>query len=316
MDLQVNLQDKENTMGSVFRFWGLAALVAAVGFFAAGCGADGEPGRPPVASGDVTVTPAHAPVARGESLQLGVTVESAGTPPEVVWLATPPAWGNVTAAGLLTVNQNAPAGSTITIRATVPDTGDFGTATVDIVEVATGVTVTSPHTLVAMGETLQLRATVEPAGAFQEVEWALVEPPAGVAVDTEGLLTVAGNVPEGTLIVRASAVTHPGVSGQLAVEIVTVEYANTPRSVTVLPLEVFVTEGDFRQFTAMVFPARAPQNVTWTVIGQTEGDEISADGLLRTVEVDENEGTRVLTVVATAVGFPDEVFGTGRVNVL
>ncbi|WP_146185847.1 Ig-like domain-containing protein [Flavobacterium album] len=151
-----------------------------------------------------------------------------------------------------------------------------------------------PATITTAGGTLPLTATVNPSGANQAVTWSVVSGPA--TVNTSGVVTATGN---GTVTVRATSVGDPTIFDDIVITI------NAPVAVTGImiatqggvPAEI-TTAGGTLQLTAIVSPAGANQDVTWSVVNGSAFGSVSATGVVTAIA----NGT--VTIRATSVADP------------
>ena len=195
----------------------LAAILAAL-FMAAGCptDVDNSPGVSTKVTG-VSVTPAAADVNQGGERQFEAAVAGTGTyPSTVTWtiVETGIQAGTGIVGGLLTVDANEPAESTLTIKASSTLAGYthvFGTATVTVKAssspTVTGVAVEPATADVTQGNDQQFTATVSGTGAYLEtVTWTIDgaeangKTAAGSEITTGGLLKVSAAEPADSVI--------------------------------------------------------------------------------------------------------------------
>ncbi|WP_311135688.1 leucine-rich repeat protein [Acetobacterium tundrae] len=150
----------------------------------------------------VTITPASASLAIGDTLQLTATVAPSNATNQNV------DWSVVAGTGTATIDANglltATAGGTVTVKATASDGyGAVVSKDITIKVPVTGVTITPASASLAIGETLQLTATVAPGNATnQAVNWSVVTGTGTAIIDTNGLLTATAG---GTVTVKATA---------------------------------------------------------------------------------------------------------------
>jgi len=197
-----------------------------------------------------------------------------------------------------------------TVRAILSFTVENVAPTSVTVIPATGATVT-------LGETLQFTAVVNPSTASQSVTWTVagetgpVKP--GTSIDAaSGLLTVDATETAGTILTVTATSSTTSVFASVNVTVVNAE----PTIFTITPAgnATSVVRGDTLQFSAVVNPPTASQDVTWSVTGGISGGitSINANGIL-SVDANEMKGTP-LTVVATSAAFT-YIFATFEVTV-
>ncbi|WP_428275267.1 Ig-like domain-containing protein [Candidatus Palauibacter sp.] len=193
----------------------------------------------------VAVTPATARLAAlGSTVRLSAQVRDqsgqAMSGVAVEWATGNPVVATVDASGLVTAVAN----GTATVTATAG--GASGSATVEVAQEVTAVTVLPSADTLMVGDTLRLSATAEDANG-RAVEaagfvWAS-DDPSVVAVDTSGLVTAVG-AGEVDVVVTAS-----GVTGRARLLVVGV----TPATVEVIPDSLhFTALGDTTRLTAQV----------------------------------------------------------------
>jgi hypothetical protein len=169
----------------------------------------------------VAVTPSTADVDQGSTQQFTATVTGENSPSQgVTWTIT----GNIDAAtsidteGLLTVNQDEPDGTVLTITATsTVDTTQSGTATVTVfyrsaVPVVRSVSVDPLKSHAQKGATIQFTVQVSVSGPVGQepattVNWAIGEAgkKAGTTISATGLLTIASDETLTALTITATS---------------------------------------------------------------------------------------------------------------
>jgi hypothetical protein len=169
----------------------------------------------------VTVNPATATVAKGQTRTFSATVQGTNNPDQgVAWSVTGGGSGTtITNAGVLTVGANETA-SSLTVRATSAyDTSKSGMASVAVVDdgvvpTVTGVVVNPGGGGVLLGNTQTFTATVLGTGnPSQAVTWSIVGDATDTTISSGGVLTVGLNETASSLIVRATSTYDPGKFG-------------------------------------------------------------------------------------------------------
>jgi uncharacterized protein YjdB len=141
---------------------------------------------------------------------------------------------------------------------------------------------------------LQLNAAVSPANATNKnVNWSVVNGSGRATISSTGLLTP---VAYGTVTAIASAVDGSGISGNIAINIVSDIISITGISVSSEKGETTINEiGGTLQLTADVTPADASdKTITWSINNGTGRATISSNGLVTA------EAYGLVTAVATA----------------
>ena len=210
-----------------FKVISQALVVLAVGLAFAlaliGCPTDSPE---PTVTG-VSISPATATVARGESRDFSATVLGTNDPPTTVsWWVDGVSGTTITPAGRLTVATNEPA-TTLTVQAiSTHDTSRIGTASVSVTAPAatvTGVTVSPSIVTLARGGNQDFTATVLGTNnPPQTVTWTVTTFPGvgiapGTTISSDGRLTVAANETATTLTVRATSTHDTSVSGTASI---------------------------------------------------------------------------------------------------
>ncbi len=195
----------------------------------------------------VSVSPSTATVQTGATRQFSATVTGSSATP--VWSVNGVTGGNstvgtVSTSGLYTAPAAVPSGA-VTVRATDPGSGAFGTAAVTV-SAPTPVTVdVTPATAsVQTGATQQFTAAV--TGSSATPVWSVNGVTGGNGtvgtISTSGLYTAPGTVPSGAVTVRATD-TASGASDTAAVT-VTTPGPPSPRDPNGLPLVDAFTGAD------------------------------------------------------------------------
>ena len=159
-------------------------------------------------------------------------------------------------------------------------------------------------TAVYVGAVTQLSATLNPTNARQRIDWTVTSHN-GVTISQNGVLTIASDVPVGTVITATATAIPANISDTTEITVtVPVESViiNAPTALT-LP-------GNRLQFSATVYPPEAFQTVIWAVEGHA-GVTISEIGQL-TVPTTVPIGT-TLTITATATG--TEIYDTATLQI-
>jgi hypothetical protein len=216
----------------------------------------------------------------GGTLPLAATVNPAGADQAVTWsVVSGPA--TVSASGVVTATGN----GTVTVRATsVADPTKFDeiVITIAIVIPVTDVVISTagnvPAIITTAGGTLQLEAVVNPSGVSQEVTWSIVAGSEFASIDENGVVTAIAN---GIVTVQAASVADP-----TKVDIIDV-VINTPIAVQSVDISTqggvpatITTDGGTLQLVAVVNPAGASQDVTWTIVSGSEFATLGPDGLV------------------------------------
>ena len=210
-------------MRSWLKFFGIAALLAAIGLSMSGCPTDTPD---PTVTG-VTLSPASANVARGGNQDFTATVSGTNNPPTTVtWAVEGGVPGtSISTAGRLSVAANETA-TTLTVRATSTfDTGRSGTASVTVPApgaeaTVTSVTLSPASANVARGGNRDFSATVSGTNnPPQTVSWAVEGGVSGTSISSTGRLSVAANETALSLTVRATSTLNTAVSGTASVTV-------------------------------------------------------------------------------------------------
>jgi len=137
-----------NKKRTLWRTYSVVAIFALIGFSMTGCPTDANGGSGnnngggteangnggPTAPANVALTPTVASVAPGGAMLLTSAVGPTGASQSVTWNVVPATSGTISG-GLLRVKEDAPIGSTLTVRATATDHPSvYGTATLTIAE--------------------------------------------------------------------------------------------------------------------------------------------------------------------------------------
>ncbi|MGQ2983017.1 T9SS type A sorting domain-containing protein [Flavobacterium sp.] len=232
----------------------------------------------------------------GGTLPLVATVNPANANQAVTWsVVSGPA--SVNASGVVTATAN----GTVTVRAaSVEDPTKFDdiVITVNIPPAVTDVVITTqgsvPAEISTIGGTLQLVATVNPSGANQAVTWSVAAGSDFASVSATGVVTAIAN---GIVTVQATSVADPTKNDIIDV-LINAEIAVTGVDVTTeggVPAEI-TTQGGTLQLEAVVNPAGADQDVTWSVVSGGSSATLGADGLVTAVA----DGTVVIRATSVA----------------
>ncbi|MBC8544594.1 DUF6273 domain-containing protein [Bianquea renquensis] len=267
-------------------------------------------------------------VKRGRTLQFSAAVSNQGSQDGVSQDVTWTVSGNtasdtsISDEGLLTVGLEETVGNVLTIKATsMVNNAAVGDATVTILVLGDGVTVASAGnaTTVKTARTLQFTAAVLDEGSSdgvpQGVTWAVSgNTSSSTAISTSGLLTVGEDeTAGGTLTIKATSVVNSAAVGTKTVTVNPLADTVTVSTTATMPLAA----GETRQYSAQVTgegsTTGVPQNVTWTVSGNTSSSTAISSGGLLTVGADEDLNN-TLTVTATSTA-GSSVFGTKTVVV-
>ena len=213
------------------------------------------------------------------TMQMVATATPANaTIPAVTWSVNTPAVATISATGLLTAVTNGTVTVTATSVSSPTVTGTMVIAVVNQIIPVTGITVTSPaDNITVAGGTLQMAATVVPVNATNPaVTWSVDAPTVATISATTGLLTAVAN---GTVIVTATSVSNPAVSGTRTITV------NIP--VAVEPLLFY----DFENFTVGdVLPFETgwgAGDITVTVVDDPLAPE-TGNNVMRTVTTNWN----------------------------
>jgi hypothetical protein len=136
-----------------------------------------------------------------------------------------------------------------------------------------------PAEISTNGGTLQLEAAVLPAGVNQNVNWSIVPGTGTAQIDTNGLVTGQTN---GTVWGKAVAVGDTTVMDSLSITISNqiVPVTGVTVSVQGAGLPQITTQGGTLQMEAVVAPANASQDVTWSIVAGTGNATINTTGLV------------------------------------
>lgn len=228
----------------------------------------------------VSVSPASTTVMQGQTQQLTATVVAVGGASQTVTWTTNDSTGKVSVSsnGLVTVAQDATAGTyMITATSTVNPT-KYGEAMIIVTEApkVLNVNVEPTTASVMQGQTKQLTATVVvEGGAAQGVIWSSNDSTEKVTVNVNGLVAVAPDANIGNYIITATSIVDITKSAQATI---TVTPSPKVLRVSITPTAATVMKGSTQQLTAeVVVEGGAAQTVTW-----------SSDDLSGKVTVDEN----------------------------
>ena len=270
-----------------------------------------------VAPTGVTITsPAAFPatVNRGGTLAFAASVQPAAASQAVTWSIDPAGAGAHFEGSVLHVSYAVYPGTTFDVVASAAGVAS-APATVTVGTPApTGVVVVRPSANVVRGQDWDFGVRVYPyPAALQSVTWDVSPATAGVGITGVGLqlgrLTLANDVPVGTVLTVSATTTDGAQSGSQTVTVT----APIPSGVSVTPsTATVVRDGSPVQFTATVLGSAAVDNrVVWSVEPAAAGS-ISAGGLLT---VDSSHTGSSLAVLARAVGH-ETVYGTAAVTIL
>ncbi|MGI6339916.1 MAG: beta strand repeat-containing protein [Bacteroidales bacterium] len=247
----------------------------------------------------ISISGGNAISTQGGSLQLSATVTpSNATDKSVVWSI-------VGGTGQATISQNglvsAVSNGSVIIRATANGGSNiYATVTISVTNqtiLVSSITVTASGgsaIITGLETSLQLNAAVSPANATNKnVNWSVVNGSGRATISSTGLLTP---VAYGTVTAIASAVDGSGISGNIAINIVSDIISITGISVSSEKGETTINEiGGTLQLTADVTPADASdKTITWSINNGTGRATISSNGLVTA------EAYGLVTAVATA----------------
>ena len=222
---------------------------------------------PPTAT-SVTIASEDGTLQNGQTRNFKATVSGINSPSQgVTWsIVGPHAVGTVIdTSGNLTIAANETYAS-LTVQAESTQTpGVSGTVTVTVVlPVVSTVTITGSTSVILPGQTRQFTATVNGFNYQppQTVTWSFIGQHAAGTTINNGLLTVAADELNSSLIVQA---TSTYTLGKSATATVPVQLA-TVSSVTISGASIAVQPGETRQFTATVNGTHSPpQTVIWSI---------------------------------------------------
>jgi len=257
----------------------------------------------------VSVTPANASLARGQTQQYTATVTGNYTPisQAVTWSVTGGATGtNIDEDGFLTVASDETATSLTVTATSTYDNTKSDNASVSVSSVAS-IDVTPNLVSVNQGQIQQFNAVVNGNNnPSQAVTWVINSNNSGTIINTSGLLTLASNEAATLLTVTATSVANPNISGTASVNVTTVT------SIDVTPSSIYLLRNTTQQFTAVVNGTNEPsQDVTWSVAG---GSGVYINPSSGVLWVYTTSGYNTFTVTATSVADPNKS-GTATVDV-
>jgi lysophospholipase L1-like esterase len=214
--------------------------------------------------------------------------------------------------GLVTVTDQAAAGSFTVVATSSTKTDVSGNLAVNLTEAASIVNsievtgTTSIEIPVNENTTAQYSAEVKDQSgnvmAGETVTWSLAETVTGVSIDGNGLVTVTDQAAAGTFTVIATSSTKTDVSGNLAVNLT--EAASIVNSIEVTgttSIEIPVNENTTAQYSAEVKDqsgnVMAGETVTWSLAETVTGVSIDGNGL---VTVTDQAAAGTFTVIATS----------------
>jgi hypothetical protein len=221
------------------------------------------------------------------TLQLLAAVLPVAANQNVTWsIVSGNEFATVNATGLVTATAN----GTVTIQAvstenaTILDTinivisGQFTPVASVVISVENNV---APAITSANG-TLQLVAEVLPAAANQNVTWSVVSGAEFGTVSATGLVTAQAN---GTITVQAVSTENGTILDTIEI---TITGQITPVASVVISVEnntapAITTANGTLQLVAVVLPAAANQNVTWSVVSGAEFGTVNATGLVTAI---------------------------------
>lgn len=229
-------------------------------------------------------------VALGTTLQLTGAVLPATAVQTLTWTSSDEAIATVSAAGLVTAVS---AGEvTITATSTEDDTISDSVDIDVVVPQPTEVTVTGANE-VLINESITLTATVAPQYAVQGVLWE-VDDTTVASITSAGVLT---GLKGGTVVVTATSLAKTTIKGTKTITVTLPD----PTEVTVSgPTNVAV--GETGTYSAVVAPALASQEVTWSVNDTTKATIDAATGVLTAVAKGAVKVTATSAVLNTVLG--------------
>lgn len=269
-----------------------------------------EEAEPPVEAAPAYIQVNYAPTTATGSLVV-TTTDGAGNSKNVTTVNIPSTVSGSTA-GSAAVNYDPTSlcGYTISVRYVPSGTTPAG----DISQIAP---LTSPA-LTALSLSLSTNSVNVPTTGTNTVTISSTKTPTTSAdtivysIPTTTGVTLSGNTISVATTAVAGTVTVTGkgtaCSSVVNTSVLTINAASSseaeiePTAVTVTPADPSVAKGATEQFTAVVDPSTASQDVVWSITGESASDtEISSTGLL-TVGADETATT--LTVIASTVATP------------
>lgn len=262
----------------------------------------------------VTVSPASAQVATGAQQQFSATVKGS-TNTAVKWTVScsSSACGSISGTGLYTAPGAVPSSAKVTIIATsTGDPGASGSATATIVAAGSGLTVAPASPQVKPGGQIQFSASGSGSGI---VVWGVSgNGCSGIScgsITSSGVYTAPATAPNpDTVLVTATSLVNPGVTGSTAVTI-----SSSAVNVAVAPASASVGVGAKQQFTSTV-TGSSNTAVTWSLTGYdcagTTCGTISSTGLYSAPSTAPNPP--FVNIIATSVADPSKT-ATAEVTV-
>lgn len=239
----------------------------------------------------VTLSPATATLASGESIQLTATVEPAdATYKDVTYTSSDTTIATVDENGLVTANTTGKSG-TVTITATSQNADVTGTVTITVLPVVVSSITLSNNTMTLVeGNTATITATVSPSHAGNKnLNWSSSNT-AVATVNASGNITA---VSAGTTTIMATAADGSGVSAscRVTVNARTVPVATITLSATNIELGI----GGTRGLSATISPSNETNKaVTWSSSNAAVAT-VNANGVITAIA----EGTAIITATAT-----------------
>ncbi|MNK18882.1 hypothetical protein D3C87_370970 [compost metagenome] len=136
-----------------------------------------------------------------------------------------------------------------------------------------------PATITTNAGTLQTEAVILPAAANQDVTWSIVNGTGTATISTNGLVTAQAN---GTVWAKAISVENTAIMDSLLItisnQLIPVQSIDvvTQNNVTA----AITTNGGTLQTQAIILPAAANQDVTWSIVNGTGTATIATNGLV------------------------------------
>ena len=198
--------------------WAMFAFVFVLGgagatsVFASGSGTQFEIDRVPVERVELTVESNADTIQPGDALQFGVNLTphyAIDTVRSVIYRLTRGSHlASIDAfSGLLTANENATIGATITVVAAVDGVQSFNSIDITVAEIILReLTISAASNQIKQDASMQLETAFNPSNAsYKSVTYKITEGASYASVSPTGLITIADNLPAGNLKIKAQA---------------------------------------------------------------------------------------------------------------